>query len=109
MVNISGNITYVNTTFFMVRVLPERDYSLRVSTVSRCQQSSAATIHNGSMRAGELCALVLAIPVPHLTSIVHFSIHTFAYICQHCKLRFGDRFCTSRIDAWDPEKLLGVT
>lgn len=96
-VNISGNIKYVNTTFFMVRVLPERDYSVLVSTVSRCQQtSSAATIHNGTMRAGELCALVLAIPVTHLTSIVHFSIHTFAYVSTaNCALEIGSALVES--------------
>ena len=55
LVNISGNTTHVNTTSFTVRVMPETDYSVFISTVSKCQQtSSAATINNGTIRAGKL-------------------------------------------------------
>ena len=57
LVNISGNITHVNTTSSTVRVMPKTDYLVFISTVSKCQQtSSPATINNGTVRAGKLYA-----------------------------------------------------
>ena len=59
LVNILGNTTHVNTTSFTVRVMPETNYSVFISTVSMCQQtSSAATINNGTVRASKLYACI---------------------------------------------------
>ena len=59
LVNISGNTTHVDNTSFTVRVMPETNYSVFISTVSTCQQtSSAATINNGTVRAGKLYACI---------------------------------------------------
>ena len=52
LVNISGEIINVTTTSHTVRVMPETDYLVLVSIVTKCQQTSSATEIN--VRTGKL-------------------------------------------------------
>ena len=48
LVDISGHVTNVTTPPFTVRNVPNRDYRVFVSTVSKCQETSPAVMINVS-------------------------------------------------------------
>lgn len=48
LVDISGHVTNVTTTFFRVSNVPNTDYRVFVSTVSKCQETSPAVMKNVS-------------------------------------------------------------
>ena len=52
LVNISGSITIVTNASHTVRIMPETDYLVLVSTVTKCNQTSSAT--EIKVRAGKL-------------------------------------------------------
>ena len=54
-VNISGNITIVTNASHTVCIMPETDYLVLVSTVTKCHQASSAT--EIIVRAGKLYML----------------------------------------------------
>ena len=57
LVNISGNITTETTTSHTISVIPDRDYLVLVSTVTKCQQTSSPAMTEesieGVVRAGK--------------------------------------------------------
>ena len=69
LVNISGIITIANTTSHTERVMPETDYLVLVSIVSKCQQTSSAAAAEesieGVVRAGKLSILLYIHCVNH--------------------------------------------
>ena len=55
-VNVLENITNVTTTSHIVRVLPDKEYLVLIRTVSKCQQTSSATVLHVNVTAGKLYA-----------------------------------------------------